>query len=77
MSSILIYVTVVLWRQRILYPDSPVGIMAQVIHVREEWFVIRSGFHPKDAIVRHVIAHFLDYGMYHYGHGYKIKLSTL
>jgi hypothetical protein len=57
LSCIFLYVTVVLWRHKTLYPKSPIGIMVQAIQDQEQWFIIRSSFHPQDAFGSHVEAY--------------------
>jgi len=60
MSCIFLYVTDVLWRHKCFYPKSPIGIMAHPIQDREEWLVIRSGFHPQDTFDNHIYSNFLN-----------------
>ncbi len=50
LSGICLYVTVVLLRLQTLYPETPIGILAQSVQDREERFVIRSGFHLYDVL---------------------------
>jgi len=60
LSCIFLYVTVVLWSHKTLYPKSPIGIMAHPIQDRKEWLVIRAGFHPENTFDFHVNINFLD-----------------
>jgi hypothetical protein len=52
LSSICLCVTVVPLRLAAPFPITPFGIWTQPVQYKEEWFVVRAGFHPDGAFVR-------------------------